>query len=545
MKHKFVLFSLALAALTACQAPKAPTEAPAVYSAANPYLPVWEYIPDGEPYVFEDPDNPGQFRVYVYGSHDMLQKSYCGLDQVVWSAPVDDLNNWRYDGVILEVNQNAKGEKLATSFGDHDLLFAPDVTVTTDANGKKTYWLYPNDQVSPRRSLVAKSDRPDGPFKVCNWSNENPNATVGILDFDPGVFVDDDGRVYGYWGFGTSHGAELDPATMATVKPGTEIITDMIPGYKQEGVERFFEASSMRKIKDKYVFVYSRSTAEGENGVPSSNGTLAYCYSNNPLGPWTYGGTLIDIRGLEKQEDGSTIWTAIPNGNTHGSLCEINGQWYIFYHRQTGTDEYSRQAMVSPVTVEVTEGPEGSVKISEAEYTSEGFNIQGLDPFNRYPAGIACYFVGPEPSREEYPNFVFSGSYVGNARIDSYNKNLNPYDLSINHSPVVNNTSGSVVGYKYFNLDKTHGKKNISLVLNYQPEGVAGTMDVYVDRPGNNGQKISTLEIPAQTGDAVQAILDMSALSTLKGKHALYFVFHSETAGKSLCILNDFYFTAQ
>ena len=33
----------------------------------NPYLPLWEHIPDGEPYVFEDPDNPGQFRVYIYG----------------------------------------------------------------------------------------------------------------------------------------------------------------------------------------------------------------------------------------------------------------------------------------------------------------------------------------------------------------------------------------------------------------------------------------------------------------------------------------------
>ena len=29
----------------------------------NPYLPSWEYIPDGEPYVFGD-------RVYVFGSHD-------------------------------------------------------------------------------------------------------------------------------------------------------------------------------------------------------------------------------------------------------------------------------------------------------------------------------------------------------------------------------------------------------------------------------------------------------------------------------------------
>ena len=40
--------------------------------AQNPYLPLWEFIPDGEPYVFEDPDHPGQYRVYIYGSHDNL-----------------------------------------------------------------------------------------------------------------------------------------------------------------------------------------------------------------------------------------------------------------------------------------------------------------------------------------------------------------------------------------------------------------------------------------------------------------------------------------
>lgn len=544
MNYKLSFFSLALAVCTACQETKVPAEAPAVFCAANPYLPVWEYIPDGEPYVFEDPDNPGKFRVYIYGSHDALVDTYCGKDQVAWSAPVENLNDWRFEGTILTVTKNAKGENLHED-GSGDLLYAPDVTMTVDANGKKTYWLYPNNQVAPRRALVARSDRPAGPFEVCNWSPDDPNATVGILDFDPAVFVDDDGRVYGYWGFGTSNGAELDPSTMATVKPGTEIVSNMIPGYEQDGVEGFFEASSMRKIKDKYVFVYSRKTPEGENGVPSANSTLAYCYGNSPLGPWTYGGTLIDIRGLEKQDDGSTIWTAIPNGNTHGSLCEINGQWYVFYHRQSGTDEYSRQAMVSPVTVKVTEGADGKVEISEAEYTSEGFNIQGLDPFNRYPAGIACYFVGPKPSYEEYPNFIFSGSYIGNARIEGYNKSLNPYDMSINRSTVMNNTSGSTVGYKYFNLDKTHGKKNIKMMLSYQPEGVAGTMDIYVDQPNKGGQKVQTLELPAQASEAITAELDLNAISSMSGKHALFFVFHSETEGQSMCVLNDFYFTAE
>ena len=46
----------------------------------NPYLPLWEYTPDVEPYVFEDPDNSGKLRLYVYGSHDMYKNAYCGDD---------------------------------------------------------------------------------------------------------------------------------------------------------------------------------------------------------------------------------------------------------------------------------------------------------------------------------------------------------------------------------------------------------------------------------------------------------------------------------
>ena len=114
-------------------------------NAANPYLPLWEYIPDGEPYVFEDPDNPGKYRVYVYGSHDSEITQYCGREQVVWSASVDDLNNWRYDGIIFESKTDANGNLLNRD-GRGDILYAPDVTFTTDENGKKTYYLYPNNQ---------------------------------------------------------------------------------------------------------------------------------------------------------------------------------------------------------------------------------------------------------------------------------------------------------------------------------------------------------------------------------------------------------------
>ena len=64
----------------------------------NPYLPSWEYVPDGEPYVFGD-------RVYVYGSHDFFNGYvFCMGDYVCWSAPVSNLADWRYEGVIYPRN---------------------------------------------------------------------------------------------------------------------------------------------------------------------------------------------------------------------------------------------------------------------------------------------------------------------------------------------------------------------------------------------------------------------------------------------------------
>lgn len=514
----------------------------------NPYLPLWEHIPDGEPYVFDDPDNPDKQRVYIYGSHDNLIDAYCGRDQVVWSAPVDDLTQWRYDGLILVVNKNRDGEKF-DSAGTADVLYAPDVTLVTDSMGKKTYYLFPNDQVGGRNGLIAKSDRPDGPFEVCNWSQENPNLVNGVLQFDPAVFVDDDGRVYGYWGFERSYAAEFDPTTMATVKPGTKMVEDMISGRYQDGQFRFFEASSIRKIKDKYVFIYSRFTEEGEFGLPMSNYTLAYAYSDHPLGPWTYGGTIIDGRGREKDEHGNVIASATPDGNTHGSICEINGRWYVFYHRQTGTNEYARQAMVEPIDVNVEEGPGGKVTIREAEYTSQGFAINGLNPFERHSAGICCWYTGPKPATHEWPNNTFFGSYVA-AGYGTDTKFDAPYDLINNTNDVVNNTDGSIVGYKYFNFDaeRLMNTSNLMLVLRAIPEGVDGIIEVMMDRPweSQGGKKIGQIELKAdmnkEVTDLAIGISNDAKKNNLAGRHAIFFKFKSDTKDKSLCTLRDFVF---
>ncbi len=540
-----ILGASLLLAASACSDKKAAAlddEPTTLNTVGNPYLPLWEHIPDGEPYVFEDPDNPGKYRVYIYGSHDNLKTEYCGRDQVVWSASVDSLNRWRYDGVIFSVDRNGIGE-LFHSDGRADVLYAPDVTLVVSNNGEKTYYLYPNDQEGGRNGLIAKSNRPDGPFEVCNWSTEDPNRADGVLAFDPAVFVDDDGRVYGYWGFERSFAAELDPATMATVKPGAKIIEDMVSGRNQEGRFKFFEASSMRKIKDKYVLIYSRFTEDGEFGLPTSNYNLAYAYSDSPLGPFTYGGTIIDARARGLDEQGNVIATACIDGNTHGSICEINGQWYVFYHRQTGTDEYARQAMVSPITVNVEEGKGGKVVISEAELTSEGFALDGLDPLERHSAGLACWYTGPRVAEHQWPNNTFYGSYIDRGYGTDSNFEA-PYDLRNNTNYVVNNTDGSIVGYKYFNFTATQGKK-LKLLLRLIPEGIDGTISVMADSPweSKGGQKLGSIELKADMPkESTEFSADLPALAGMTGKHAIFFTFSSPTKEKSLCTLQDFVF---
>jgi hypothetical protein len=271
-----------------------------------------------------------------------------------------------------------------------------------------------------------------------------------------------------------------------------------------------------------------------------SNYTLAYAYSDHPLGPWTYGGTIIDGRARDVNEQGDTIATATVDGNTHGSICEINGQWYVFYHRQTGLDEYSRQAIVAPIEVKVEEG---KVVISEGEYTSEGFALDGLDPFERHSAGIACWYTGPKVAEHNWPNNRFFGSFVQATRFDGEPFTENPYDLAYNSNPVVNNTDGSIVGYKYFNFSQGTQK----LLLTIIPEGIDGTIEVMADRPwaSQGGISLGKAEVkadmPART--PIELEIPLPGLSELTGKHAIFFKFSSDVKEQSICSLENLVFS--
>jgi arabinoxylan arabinofuranohydrolase len=192
----------------------------------NPYLPLWEHVPDGEPRVFEDPDNPGKYRVYIIGSHDVNFRGYCGPDTREWSAPVENLSAWRDEGPIFTYQAG----------NQWDTMYAPDLVEVKGKDGKKVYYLYPHSRGSGRLEMVAKGDRPNGPFTPINMNANGSRVLPGSnMGFDPGVLIDyitdkndpnfDIGyRVYGYWGFQTSSAGELDPKTMYSLKPGTQAI---------------------------------------------------------------------------------------------------------------------------------------------------------------------------------------------------------------------------------------------------------------------------------------------------------------------------------
>lgn len=39
-------------------------------------------------------------------------------------------------------------------------------------------------------------------------------------------------------------------------------------------------------------------------------------------------------------------------GNTHGGIEYINGQWYVFYHRQTNRTQFSRQGCAEKISID-------------------------------------------------------------------------------------------------------------------------------------------------------------------------------------------------
>ncbi|MCD7746177.1 MAG: family 43 glycosylhydrolase [Lachnospiraceae bacterium] len=403
--------------------------------AFNPYLPSYEYIPDAEPRVFGD-------RVYIYGSHDRFNgKGFCELNYVCWSAPLDDLGSWRYEGEIYNKFQ----EPLCD--GDHRALPAPDAIQGPDG---RYYLYYAFDYFGV--ISVAVCDTPAGKYQFYGYVHHSDGTLLGRKEgdgtqFDPGIFVDDDGRVYLYSGFAPRRSfweqlslpvpamsggmvTELMP-DMLTVKNGSRML---IPGVEDgsgtefEGHE-FFEASSMRKTGERYYLIYSSIKSH----------ELCYAVSAYPDRDFSYGGTIVsngDVGLDDRDEEEALNYT----GNTHGSLVEINGQWYVFYHRQTNRHMYSRQGCAEKIRI-LADG-----SIPQVEMTSCGLNAGPLQGREKYEARIACNLLSREGSLQ-YAEGISVSEVHPYFTQDGEDRENHP------DQHIANMTDGSIAGFKYFDLD--------------------------------------------------------------------------------------------
>ena len=408
------------------------------YQAMNPYLPEYEYIPDGEPYLFDG-------RVYVYGSHDRFGAPiFCVNDYVCWSAPEDDLSDWRYEGVIFKKNQdpyNKPGLRL---------LFAPDVAKGTDGR----YYLYYSFDFMGTMG-VAVCDTPAGHYEYLGQVHYPDGTRYGrrkgdAFAFDPGVLVDDDGKVYMFSGFYTETPAivtgfkklkfeggyvfELEPDMMTIRGEQKLLFPKQGPGSFEN--HEFFEASSIRKYDGKYYFVYSSR----------HNHELCWAVSDLPDEGYVYGGTLVSNGDVFL--DGITDENHCRNyiGNTHGGMLRLQDDYYIFYHRQTNRSSYARQACAEKLS------RDADGNFLQAEMTSCGLNGGPLSGRGTYGARIACNlwsavgtgrYDGPHPKKTfaKHPYFT-----------QEPGRDVSAEDGAAARQYIANMYDGAAAGFKYFDF---------------------------------------------------------------------------------------------
>ena len=503
----------------------------------NPFLPLWETIPDGEPHVFGD-------RLYLFGSHDVEGgERYCAAgNYVCWSAPKDDLSDWRYEGVIFDAKQDPR---VHGDFGD---LYAPDVVRGNDGR----YYLYYcisgglGDGADTHNTPigVAVCDTPAGKYAYYGFV-KNPDGTpyLRYLPHDPAV-INDDGVIRLYHGYalstvaasahsgsgrqlpdfksmpegqrrafllrfeqmlfhrteeqlhsepedvmGANHVTLADDMLTVTSEPSRIVPGQMMAyGTSFEG-HGFYEASSIRKVGDTYYFIYS----------DENSNMLSYATSHYPDRNFVYRGILqsngdVGLNG-RKGEDRLN-----QTANNHGSMECVNGQWYVFYHRHTHNSTYSRQACAEKLTI----ASDGS--IAQAECTSCGLNGGPLKAEGEYPAAIACNITNGH-----MPHMT---NRIGDADI--------PY---VTHSGsgrtaerlITNIKDGTRVVFKYFDFT---GETKLTLTARGQGEGcftvsIGGAEQGAIELPASEEWRDICLAICAVGSSALEIAYAGSGLAEL------------------------------
>ena len=249
------------------------------------------------PGYFADPsivEHEGTF--YMYATVDPWGAEYLSC----WSS--DDFQNWTFHKLDWPTK-----EACTSPLSGSSMVWAPAVIKKDDA-----FYMY----VSVGSEIWAgKAYHPLGPWH--NMLDDKPMIPFDTTRFyhviDADAFVDDDGRIYLYWGSGWNW---INGRCFAA-----ELNEDM-KSFKTEPIDitptHFFEAAHMIKHNGKYYLTYSEGKTIDETYE------VRYAVSDNPLGPFTEGENSPILTKNESLE---------VYGPGHHTFFAFEGKNYILYHR--------------------------------------------------------------------------------------------------------------------------------------------------------------------------------------------------------------------
>jgi hypothetical protein len=221
-------------------------------------------------------------------------------------------------------------------------------------------------------------------------------------------------------------------------------------------------------------------------------------------------------------------------GNNHGSGAEINGQWYIFYHRQTGRDEFSRQAMMEPI--DAAKGKDGKIYLGKIRY-EEG------EPAASGPVEMTSQGAGGPMDALSATDAERACLLQGHARIQLDDERRT--DVARGKREVLTGIrDGDAAAWKY--LDFRKGAKKIELKVKPAAGGV-----IRVRTGAPDGPVLGTVRIPASVSSLGQkgAVPEWKKVSArirkTRGVKAFWLTFESDgdtPTEEDLFLLDSFRF---
>jgi hypothetical protein len=252
----------------------------------------------------------------------------------------------------------------------------------------------------------------------------------------------------------------------------------------------------MRKVGEKYYFVYSSK----------QNHELCYAVSDWPDRDFIFGGSLVSngdvgINGRELKDKLNMT------GTTHGSIIEVNGEWYVFYHRLTHKSDYSRQACAEKIEIL----PDGSIR--QVEITSCGLNGGPLDGRGEYPSVICCCLTNGKMPHG--CNSIYTDSFP--------NVTHRVVSAELTERYVGEICDGTLIGYRYFAIKHL---TSIRLTVAVEENGETAVLPGYFEvRTEMDGPSLG--QIPVEGAGTDWNAFD-GKVSIPDGVQAIYLTYRGE-----------------